>query len=94
MLVRFNKGPWHRKLQQVDDREGQRGVIRVAVHDSKASRARLYDPNPDMRTIVYPGTKIAQYRLKMVKVNVRGQDEWLPSIYPDGAVCFELERIF
>lgn len=93
MLVRFNKGPWHRKVSEISPDDAKRGVLRVAVYDSKFNRVRLFEPRPDVRTMVYPGTKVATYRLKMVKVNVRGQDEWLPSIFPDGAVCFELEGI-
>lgn len=94
MLVRFNKGPWHRKVRELSDQEVQRGVFNIAVYDSKFSKVRLYDPNPNTQVMVAPGHKIATYRIKMVTVNLRGKPETLPSVFPDGAVCFELEGIY
>lgn len=90
MLVRFNKGPWHRKVREISDAEVKVGVFNVAVYDKK-SVGKTFHTAPNQMLMVAPGHKIATYRLKMVKVNLRGQDEWLPSIYPDGAVCYEYE---
>lgn len=94
MLVRFNKGPYHRKVRDMPEHEVQRGVVNIAVYDSKYSKVRFFDPNATTQVMVAPGHKIATYRIKMVTVNLRGQPETLPSVYPDGAVCFELEGIY
>lgn len=93
MLVRFNKSPWHRRVRELSDQEAQRGVVNIPTYDSKFSKGRFFDLHPNTQVMIAPKPKIATYRVKMVKVNLRGQDEWVPSVFPDSAVCFELERI-
>ena len=90
MIVRFNKGPWHRKVRVLSDAEVSRGVIEVAVPSSKL---QLYVTTTDIGTTTVYNHKIATYRIKMVTVNLRGKPEHIPSVFPDGAVCFELEGI-
>lgn len=92
MIVRFNKGPWHRKVRDLSEQEVQRGVVNVAVYDRKYV-ARLFDPNISTQTMASARHKIATYRIKTVTVNLRGTPETFPSIFPDGAVCFEFESI-
>lgn len=91
MLVRFNKGPWHRRLRDMHPSDLRNGIFNVAVMDNKMFNPRMYDTSPNSQLHVAPGHKIAVYRVKMVSIDLhdgRGTRTF-PSVYPDGAICFE-----
>lgn len=91
MIVRFNKGPWHRKVIDMPQQDFNRGYFHVAVFDKNSHHAKTYNPSDSLTVTLAPGHRLATYRLKMVKINLRGRDESVPSVFPDGAVCFEYE---
>lgn len=90
MLVRFNKGPWHRKVRQITPEETRRGIVNVAVPD-KNFTARMFTNDANSSTFINAGIKIAMYRVKMVKVDAGNGPVTIPSVFPDGAICFEYE---
>lgn len=86
MLVRFNKGPWHRKVRELRPYEVARGQFNVAI---QSSRPQLTIANNDISSATIFNHKIAVYVVKMVTVDLGDGPRQIPSVYPDGALCFE-----
>lgn len=85
MLVRFNKGPWHRRLQHMDPRDVQRGQVNVAIPADNSLRTFT---SGTYATTVF-NHKVAVYTIKMVVIDFGDGPRQIPSVYPDGAICFE-----
>lgn len=94
MLVRFNKGPWHRKVREIPDDEAQRDIINIAIVSNNFSGLRtIHEDKPDWKQFA-PGNRVAVYRIKMVSLNLGKGVRMVPSVFPDGPVCFEYERTY
>lgn len=87
MKVRFNKGPWHRQVRDVHPSEVAHGQINVAVSTGNPLRANDYPTANGSITMI--GHKLAIYRPVMVTVDLGYGPKTFPSVYPDGAICFE-----
>ena len=90
MKVRLNKGPYHRKLYDVDVDAIQKGLQFSKINKlSFSNQMRVAGKNDKATFYVNPDVDLLFYRVKMVQVDMGRGMEWIPSVFPDGAVCFE-----
>lgn len=92
MKVRFNKGPWHRKVRDVDPRDVARGRIDVAMMDTRRPVRVINDTN--IGSFALFNHKVAVYTPVMVTIDLGDGPRQIPSVYPDGAICFEHKETF